>query len=827
MLWKQTKLALVMVLMVIWIQPTMAHAAAGLLKETDEAGNPISCSNAAMEAALPTPSEVWMIETVDIAQQPHMDLVYDPSGNPSIAYNDYANGSLKLARWNGISWDIEIVGGGIKGVGLAYDHFGNPNMSFLGADDHVRFARWNGSSWDIEQVDKRRTKWSCTSLAYDPADGFPSITYRVNVKNYIEMAFAHWNGTAWDIKNLHPSLPYDYSSLVYAPDDNPAIGYGDQFAHWNGTSWDIVSLADGNAVRTKLAFDPSGNPALVYQLVSDNIIRFARRIAGTWHIETVDNGSNCSFTYDSAGNAFISYYDRFGEQKGLKVARYDALTGQKEIEIVAAASGVFSVYNTSIALDPSGNPTIAYGTLQPTDVWELRFARKVDLPPDTTPPAAVTDLTVDYAVTAYDSVTLTWTATGDDGYDGTATLYDIRYSTIPITDENFDNALSAQGEPVPLPSGSPETFTVTGLAEDTTYYFALKVADEAGNVSDLSNVVFETTPLVIWEIQTVDTDGVFGITDLAYDPFDNNPSIAYKVYASGPLRFAHWNGASWDIEEIAIETFDMGSIISLAYDYYGNPSVSYITNDERLKFARRQGASWVIEELDRRVPRSGAASLTYDPFDGNPSISYRVRAKGNIDMMFAHWNGSSWDFEVVEAGGGHRYSSLAYDPYGNPVIAYGGKIAYWNGASWYIEMVQDGDVFDTSLSYDPVTGCPTLAYRLYGSTQPAVLHFARYDGTTWNIEIVDSGRLCSHACDSYGNVFISYYDLSGETNFLKVARQDAITGQWDIEVVVASIANFERIPLALDPAEKPSISYGATLANGDHELQFARKIQQP
>ena len=35
------------------------------------------------------------------------------------------------------------------------------------------------------------------------------------------------------------------------------------------------------------------------------------------------------------------------------------------------------------------------------------------------------------------SVTLIWTAPGDDSLTGTATRYDIRYSLFPITDENF------------------------------------------------------------------------------------------------------------------------------------------------------------------------------------------------------------------------------------------------------------------------------------------------------------------------------------------------------------------------------------------------------
>ncbi len=111
--------------------------------------------------------------------------------------------------------------------------------------------------------------------------------------------------------------------------------------------------------------------------------------------------------------------------------------------------------------------------------------------PDTIPPAAVTDLAV--GATTQNAATLTWTAVGDDGKVGRATSYDLRYSTALITDGNWGSATKVPGLPAPKPSGQPETFTVTGLNPATTYYFALKVADEVPNWSALSNVPSGTT----------------------------------------------------------------------------------------------------------------------------------------------------------------------------------------------------------------------------------------------------------------------------------------------------------------------------------------------
>jgi hypothetical protein len=113
-------------------------------------------------------------------------------------------------------------------------------------------------------------------------------------------------------------------------------------------------------------------------------------------------------------------------------------------------------------------------------------------PPDTTPPAAITDLAA--TLPSVDSVTLTWTAPGDDGATGTATEYDVRYSTSTITELDWASATQATGEPAPQAAGTPETFTVTGLQAETPYYFAVKTRDEVlTNWSGLSNVAQGTT----------------------------------------------------------------------------------------------------------------------------------------------------------------------------------------------------------------------------------------------------------------------------------------------------------------------------------------------
>ena len=54
---------------------------------------------------------------------------------------------------------------------------------------------------------------------------------------------------------------------------------------------------------------------------------------------------------------------------------------------------------------------------------------------------AVTDLAVTEAGSNW--LTAGWTATGDDGMTGTASRYVVKYSTMPITEANFDAAMTA------------------------------------------------------------------------------------------------------------------------------------------------------------------------------------------------------------------------------------------------------------------------------------------------------------------------------------------------------------------------------------------------
>ncbi|HXS10877.1 MAG TPA: DNRLRE domain-containing protein [Candidatus Krumholzibacteria bacterium] len=106
-------------------------------------------------------------------------------------------------------------------------------------------------------------------------------------------------------------------------------------------------------------------------------------------------------------------------------------------------------------------------------------------PGDVTSPAPINDLAI---IDSGDStLTLHWTATGDDGRTGIAERYQLRRSSSPITAANFGSAIVVLDPPSPTAAGTIQTFWVAGVDTTQVTHFAIKAVDEAGNVSQISN----------------------------------------------------------------------------------------------------------------------------------------------------------------------------------------------------------------------------------------------------------------------------------------------------------------------------------------------------
>lgn len=156
---------------------------------------------------------------------------------------------------------------------------------------------------------------------------------------------------------------------------------------------------------------------------------------------------------------------------------------------------------------------------------------------------------------AWNSVTLTWTTPGDDSLSGTASQFDIRYSTSLITPANFGSATRwTSGVPAPSVPGTSQSVMITGLQPTTTYYFAIKTGDEVPNWANVSNVVTKTTavapdvvrPAALAISSTASNDTSVTLSWVATgDDSLTGTGTTYDVrYSTSPINSTNWASAT-------------------------------------------------------------------------------------------------------------------------------------------------------------------------------------------------------------------------------------------------------------------------------------------
>jgi hypothetical protein len=113
---------------------------------------------------------------------------------------------------------------------------------------------------------------------------------------------------------------------------------------------------------------------------------------------------------------------------------------------------------------------------------------------DRTPPAAIT-LNASSFKTAWRQVTITWNATGDDGYNGDLinAKFIIHTSTSTTMTPEFNTPIVISTS---CTAGSTNYWTITGLTDGKTFYFQIFTMDAAGNLSSGSPgpINFPKTP---------------------------------------------------------------------------------------------------------------------------------------------------------------------------------------------------------------------------------------------------------------------------------------------------------------------------------------------
>ncbi|HBA61383.1 MAG TPA: hypothetical protein DCZ92_11325, partial [Elusimicrobia bacterium] len=198
-----------------------------------------------------------------------------------------------------------------------------------------------------------------------------------------------------------------------------------------------------------------------------------------------------------------SWYGDFTQAAGLHVddaGRVYVSDARGWIAVYSGAGHYLGKFGTSGVDDlhfqqPKGMATDPAGYLYIADSMNDRIQKVRIAGDDVTAPGPVNPAAV-YVSPWY--AMLNFNAAGDDGGAGTATWYDVRYSSTGAltTPEAFAAAMPSYIPYQPKAAGSTEMIIASGLEPGYTYSMALRVYDESGNYVQSSPLAF-TTPVKV------------------------------------------------------------------------------------------------------------------------------------------------------------------------------------------------------------------------------------------------------------------------------------------------------------------------------------------
>jgi hypothetical protein len=170
----------------------------------------------------------------------------------------------------------------------------------------------------------------------------------------------------------------------------------------------------------------------------------------------------------------------------ITIASWDAATEYEGNPVIAAPGEAVAVdvgplprgqtYHLAVRTTTRGRP-------EPVLSNPAQF--HIEAEPDTIPPDMIDDLRA--TALGSTSITVGWTAVGDDGHTGTAarTLMRILARDTIRTEADWERAGVVGGLSNPRPPGYGESHRISGLASSTTYGIAVRAQDEMGQLSPL------------------------------------------------------------------------------------------------------------------------------------------------------------------------------------------------------------------------------------------------------------------------------------------------------------------------------------------------------
>ncbi len=282
------------------------------------------------------------------AGEPDVDLLIDSCDVPHIAYYRYSLNQLGYAQDAGGGWVVETAASGSYADGdepsLAIDPFnGYPSITYgthgegTAGDTTLYCTFYDGASWSPESVDYWMSGLSGTSHAYDGGD-YPVAAY-INAETY-EAVYAEFDGFNWNQSVIDSDANNAAPSLAFTPASDPAVAFEDQdgpssalvYTWYDGSSWNPEQVDSmPSFMGIDLAFTPGGYPAISYLAGTAMVgLYYAVYDGSSWNTETVLPSPvdivNTDLEFDADGYPVICYVN----SNALELQRWDGATWQQE-----------------------------------------------------------------------------------------------------------------------------------------------------------------------------------------------------------------------------------------------------------------------------------------------------------------------------------------------------------------------------------------------------------------------------------------------------------------------------------------------------------------
>ena len=307
-------------------------------------------------------AETWSCETIATTLVPQPSLTLDAAGVPYVAFS--ANQPCVAKRVNG-SWVLDALTTptGKDAPQLDIINFVTPTIAVgetgpspyvlysKSPENDIWFAQRESGSWQYERLS---TNGGSPDVETDAA-GTPHILF---LDGALGHRYGVRDGASWTFETApgYGPLALDFAGR---PQILSVAGIDLEWSIRNANGWSTEIVADDGVGQTSLAIDGDGEPHVAFSDNDTQRVRYARRVAGTWTVETVATGIgqwvSTSIALGAGGEPFIAFYDQAAGS--LRFAR--RVNGAWTHELVEA-TGTPANDLCSLAIDGAGRPHIAY-----------------------------------------------------------------------------------------------------------------------------------------------------------------------------------------------------------------------------------------------------------------------------------------------------------------------------------------------------------------------------------------------------------------------------------------------------------------------------------